>query len=187
MISPVSRLILVISLVLLVYWFRYTCLFMLRSRSADNVRGENGMGFGEIQPNASLAVLETALERDYYLPLLEGREVILLEYPGYGSRPGAPSQPALVADAVDALGDADRVVGAHADDLTRSVRERDEGKRLLGVVAPLHHEQVAEVERHRAQAHDHVPWARNRVGALDRGQGVEAERLLDLEGFHVVG
>ena len=45
----------------------------------------------------------TALERDYYLPLLGGRELILIEYPGYGPRPGVPSESALVADAVDAL------------------------------------------------------------------------------------
>ncbi|MBK9796018.1 MAG: alpha/beta hydrolase [Holophagaceae bacterium] len=40
-----------------------------------------------------------------YLPLLEaaGFEAVLLEYPGYGCRPGAPSEAAFVADARAAL------------------------------------------------------------------------------------
>lgn len=47
----------------------------------------------------------SALDRAYFVPLLDGCEVILLEYPGYGSRPGDPAQPALVADAAEALAD----------------------------------------------------------------------------------
>lgn len=46
-----------------------------------------------------------ALGRADYLPMLEaaGFEGVLLEYPGYGCRPGTPSQPALVGDARGAL------------------------------------------------------------------------------------
>jgi len=46
-----------------------------------------------------------ALGRVDYLPLLEsaGFEGVLLEYPGYGCRPGAPTQPSIVADARRAL------------------------------------------------------------------------------------
>lgn len=46
-----------------------------------------------------------ALGRVDYLPVLEaaGLEGVLLEYPGYGSRPGAPTEAALVADARLAL------------------------------------------------------------------------------------
>ena len=40
-----------------------------------------------------------ALDRAYYLPLAEalGAEAVLMEYPGYGARPGDLSEPALVA------------------------------------------------------------------------------------------
>jgi pimeloyl-ACP methyl ester carboxylesterase len=46
-----------------------------------------------------------ALGRVDYLPLLEaaGFEGVLLEYPGYGCRPGDPSEPSLVGDARTAL------------------------------------------------------------------------------------
>jgi hypothetical protein len=46
-----------------------------------------------------------ALGRVDYLPVLEaaGFEGLLLEYPGYGCRPGQPSEGALVADARAAL------------------------------------------------------------------------------------
>ena len=46
-----------------------------------------------------------ALGRVDYLPLLEasGFEGVLLEYPGYGCRPGSPSETSLVADARAAL------------------------------------------------------------------------------------
>lgn len=46
-----------------------------------------------------------ALGRAGYLPVLEaaGLDGVLLEYPGYGCRPGSPSEAALVADARAAL------------------------------------------------------------------------------------
>ncbi|MDP1832779.1 MAG: alpha/beta fold hydrolase [Geothrix sp.] len=46
-----------------------------------------------------------ALGRVVYLPVLEaaGFEGVLLEYPGYGCRPGAPTEATLVADARAAL------------------------------------------------------------------------------------
>jgi alpha-beta hydrolase superfamily lysophospholipase len=46
----------------------------------------------------------TALHRAYYIqPLQElGYRVILVEYPGYGARPGKPSEAAFVADALQA-------------------------------------------------------------------------------------
>jgi uncharacterized protein len=42
----------------------------------------------------------TALDRTHYLPPLLGRgyRILLAEYPGYGGRPGAPSESRLVAD-----------------------------------------------------------------------------------------
>jgi hypothetical protein len=48
----------------------------------------------------------SALDRVAYLPVLEtpDRDVILMEYPGYGMRSGEPSESALVADAIRALG-----------------------------------------------------------------------------------
>jgi len=47
----------------------------------------------------------SALDRDYLLPVLGGRnrEVVFFEYPGYGARPGSPSQAALVDAAAEAL------------------------------------------------------------------------------------
>ena len=63
-------------------------------------------------PRARLLVLHgnagSALDRFAYLAALRPRgvEVVLLEYPGYGARPGRPSQQALTAavvEAVDAL------------------------------------------------------------------------------------
>jgi len=47
----------------------------------------------------------SALDRGYYLPLLgsPASEVILFEYPGYGPRPGQPSEGVLVAAAEEAL------------------------------------------------------------------------------------
>lgn len=48
----------------------------------------------------------SALDRADYLPVLEaaGLEGILFEYPGYGPRAGAPSEPVFVAEARRALG-----------------------------------------------------------------------------------
>jgi pimeloyl-ACP methyl ester carboxylesterase len=47
----------------------------------------------------------SALDRVYYAAALAplGVEVLLLEYPGYGARPGEPSRPALTAAAIEAL------------------------------------------------------------------------------------
>lgn len=46
-----------------------------------------------------------AWQRSYYVDALQplGFRVILVEYPGYGGRPGAPSEDALVADAQETL------------------------------------------------------------------------------------
>jgi uncharacterized protein len=63
-------------------------------------------------PRARVLVLHgnagSALDRTYYVEALAplGAEVTLLEYPGYGARPGSPTLEALTAatlDAVDAL------------------------------------------------------------------------------------
>ncbi len=50
----------------------------------------------------------TALDRTYYRDVLQGPglppvEVLLLEYPGYGPRPGSPTQESIVAAAVEAV------------------------------------------------------------------------------------
>ncbi len=48
-----------------------------------------------------------ALHRSYLLPLLRSRgtrwKIFLLEYPGYGARPGSPSEPAFVSAGGEAL------------------------------------------------------------------------------------
>jgi pimeloyl-ACP methyl ester carboxylesterase len=60
-------------------------------------------------PVARLLVLHgnagAALDRVYYLPALASRgvEVTLLEYPGYGARPGAPTEESLEAAALEAV------------------------------------------------------------------------------------
>ncbi len=60
-------------------------------------------------PRAKAIVLHgnagTALDRSYYASALAplGVEVLLLEYPGYGSRPGTPSLDSLTAAVVDAI------------------------------------------------------------------------------------
>ncbi len=70
---------------------------------------------GPPRPAARLLVLHgnagSALDRAYYREAFGrlGLEVSLLEYPGYGARPGSPSESSLVAaalDAVDALASA---------------------------------------------------------------------------------
>jgi pimeloyl-ACP methyl ester carboxylesterase len=70
---------------------------------------------GPSRPVARLLVLHgnagSALDRVYYPEALGrlGLEVSILEYPGYGARPGSPSEASLVAvalDAVDALASA---------------------------------------------------------------------------------
>lgn len=61
------------------------------------------------RPVARLLVLHgnagSALDRAHYAAAFTGRgvEVILLEYPGYGARPGSPSRGSLGAAAADAL------------------------------------------------------------------------------------
>ncbi len=61
------------------------------------------------RPGARLLVLHgnagSALDRAYYLDPLGrlGVEVSLLEYPGYGARPGSPSEASLVTAALDAV------------------------------------------------------------------------------------
>jgi fermentation-respiration switch protein FrsA (DUF1100 family) len=70
------------------------------------------------RPAATALVLHgnagSALDRRYLVEVLRGPgvpplDVVLLEYPGYGPRPGAPSEGALVAAAVDAV---DRLASA---------------------------------------------------------------------------
>jgi len=64
---------------------------------------------GRTRPSARLLVLHgnagAALDRAYYPEALAplGLEVSILEYPGYGARPGSPSEPSLVAAALDAV------------------------------------------------------------------------------------
>src|SRR5438270_11353052 len=66
-----SILILACSAVLLAYWFRYTCLMLLRS-SAQSLEGQEsderfsiGMVLNKAQTEAELDPLERALARDY--------------------------------------------------------------------------------------------------------------------------
>lgn len=71
-----SILIIVVSATLLIYWFRYTCLLMLRVRTnqsyAADVAAANSLTFAGIREHAvrgagtqQLSELEHALERDY--------------------------------------------------------------------------------------------------------------------------
>ena len=68
-----SLLILTISVALLVYWFRYTCLLMLRSRGneSDNFADANRLAFREVesqlQTAEALDPLQRALERDFQI------------------------------------------------------------------------------------------------------------------------
>jgi hypothetical protein len=67
----VSVLILVCSVVLLVYWFRYSCLLLLRNASGsysishDDERYSIGMVLQNLQTEPDLGKLERALDRDY--------------------------------------------------------------------------------------------------------------------------
>lgn len=56
----------------------------------------------------------SASDRDHYVAALEplGYSVLLLEYPGFGARPGKLSEPSFVADAVASLQAAIREAGA---------------------------------------------------------------------------
>ncbi len=73
-----SILIIVVSAALLAYWFRYTCVLILRTRTGKDRAGEmataNGLRFHRIQgqlvreaPFADLPALQKALESDYRL------------------------------------------------------------------------------------------------------------------------
>ena len=73
-----SILIILVSAALLAYWFRYTCLLILRTRTGRDHAGEmaaaNGLRFHQIQgqlvraaPVADLPALQKALESDYRL------------------------------------------------------------------------------------------------------------------------
>ncbi len=73
-----SILITLISTALLIYWFRYTCLLMLGTRTgkdyATGVAAANGLAFGGVHESAlnsvsadALAAIELSLERDYRL------------------------------------------------------------------------------------------------------------------------
>ena len=46
-----------------------------------------------------------ALDRQYYIPALEslGCRIVLAEYPGYGARPGSPSERTFVEDGIETL------------------------------------------------------------------------------------
>jgi hypothetical protein len=73
-----STLITVISAALLVYWFRYTCLLILRTRTgkdyATGLAEANGLAFTGVEEavlsaasSQALASIERSLERDYRL------------------------------------------------------------------------------------------------------------------------
>ena len=64
-----SVLIITFSLVLLIYWFRYSCLLLLRSRADQPAVAAERFGYGSVQQGlkAGLALdpLHQSLERDY--------------------------------------------------------------------------------------------------------------------------
>lgn len=68
-----SLLIIVCSVVLLVYWFRYSCLLLLRNATAQaespfaDERFSIGMVLERVNTESNLASLERALDRDYQL------------------------------------------------------------------------------------------------------------------------
>ena len=68
-----SALIIVCSVVLLVYWFRYSCLLLLRNAAAQtespfaDERFSIGMVLDRANADANLVALERALDRDYQL------------------------------------------------------------------------------------------------------------------------
>jgi len=87
----------------------------------------------QAQPRAVVLVLHgnagSALDRTYYTHALAplGIDVALLEYPGYGARPGRPSLDALVdaaLEAVDALAQERRVVWLLGESLGSGVAGR---------------------------------------------------------------
>jgi len=76
---------------------------------SGGLRGWRRPGGAGQAPRARLLVLHgnagSALDRTAYLAALQPRgvEVVLLEYPGYGARPGSPSQRTLTEAAVEAI------------------------------------------------------------------------------------
>jgi hypothetical protein len=66
-----SILIIAVSLVLLVYWFRYTCILLLRNSEAVAPQADARFNFGavreQLQVELQLDPLHAALERDYQL------------------------------------------------------------------------------------------------------------------------
>ena len=68
-----SLLIIVCSVVLLVYWFRYSCLLLLRNATAEtesvfaDERFCIGMVLERVKTESNLNALERALDRDYQL------------------------------------------------------------------------------------------------------------------------
>ena len=73
-----SILIMAVSAALLLYWFRYTCLLILRTRTAKDYAADlaaiNGLTFPGVQETAlgaasadELSVIERSLDRDYRL------------------------------------------------------------------------------------------------------------------------
>jgi len=68
-----SVLIIVCSVVLLVYWFRYSCLLLLRDSAAELQYQEHDQRFGfarvnqQLQAGATLDPLHRELSRDYHL------------------------------------------------------------------------------------------------------------------------
>src|SRR5579885_1799926 len=67
-----SILIIAVSLVLLVYWFRYTCILLVRNSSATSAAGVSSrFSVGEVQERLqsgeALDPLEAALQKDYHL------------------------------------------------------------------------------------------------------------------------
>lgn len=66
-----SVLIIGFSLALLVYWFRYSCLLLLRGRAGQADTFDQRFGFSrvqsELQAGGDLEILHRALEQDYHL------------------------------------------------------------------------------------------------------------------------
>jgi hypothetical protein len=67
-----SILIIAVSFVLLVYWFRYTCILLVRNASSESVADVSGrFSFGDVQvrlkAGEALDPLQAALQKDYDL------------------------------------------------------------------------------------------------------------------------